>query len=245
MSAGTAHRSAGWALQAVQWSQPGSQPLVPSGTVPGPKPDPLPPTLIIQRSVNRWGSFCRDDADGRRVLKEGRLLREGDRGRKCITRAKNAVCQEGELASHSCPHRSETGGGSIGQFSKRGEDIQRCEQIEAANIGEARERANAMEDAWREERVAARKASKRRHKAAAAERAQELEHRRLKLIEEQIAETSAEGLAGVAVLMALWQHYNWDHSQWYDPEDFALSSAYAVIVKLTGGVDLAAQVERW
>jgi hypothetical protein len=54
----------------------------------------------------------------------------------------------------------------------------------------------------------------------------------------------AEGLAGIAVKMALWQHHNWDQAKGFDAEDVAVASAYTAIVKLTGA-DLAAEVERW
>jgi hypothetical protein len=73
---------------------------------------------------------------------------------------------------------------------------------------------------------------------------QELEHRRLRAIEEQIAETPAEGLTGMAVQMALWQHYNWDLRRFHTESDKALASSYETVVKLRG-VDLATQVERW
>ena len=63
-------------------------------------------------------------------------------------------------------------------------------------------------------------------------------------IEEQIAETPAEGLTGMAVQMALWQHYNWDLRRFHTESDKALASAYETVVKLRG-VDLATQVERW
>jgi hypothetical protein len=101
-----------------------------------------------------------------------------------------------------------------------------------------------MVTAWDDERSRLNRIARRRHKAAAAERAQKLEHRRLRAIEEQIAETPAEGLTGMAVQMALWQHYNWDLRRFHTESDKALASAYETVVKLRG-VDLATQVERW
>jgi hypothetical protein len=52
----------------------------------------------------------------------------------------------------------------------------------------------------------------------------------------------AEGLKGVAVKLALIQRER-DFMQ--EPATSLTDGAYETIVKLTGGVDLAAQVERW
>jgi hypothetical protein len=45
------------------------------------------------------------------------------------------------------------------------------------------------------------------------------------------------------VKLALWKHYSDDHSD--TVEEVAVASIYETVVNLTGGVDLAAQVERW
>jgi len=87
------------------------------------------------------------------------------------------------------------------------------------------------------------KAAQRRYKQPAAERANNLEDRRRAEIEQKIAETPAQGLKGLLVKLALWQHYHYDESDKNEHE--LLASAYESIVELTGGVDLAAQVERW
>jgi hypothetical protein len=39
----------------------------------------------------------------------------------------------------------------------------------------------------------------------------------------------AEGLAGIAVKMALWQHHNWDQAKGFDAEDVAVDD-FAVLV---------------
>jgi hypothetical protein len=93
------------------------------------------------------------------------------------------------------------------------------------------------------ERESCEKAPQRRYKRPAAERADNLEHRRQAEIEQTIAETPAEGLKGIAVKLALWKHYSDGHGD--EVEEVAVASVYETVVNLTGGVDLAAQVERW
>ena len=106
---------------------------------------------------------------------------------------------------------------------------------------EAREKARAMVVAWREEREAAEKRARRRHKASAAERAYELEYRPLSALEAQIIQTPAEGLAGIAIKLALCKHYYFD--TWSFSHD-TLATACETMAKIQG-VDLSAQVECW
>jgi hypothetical protein len=93
------------------------------------------------------------------------------------------------------------------------------------------------------ERERCRKAAQRRYKQPTAERANNLENRRQGEIEQKIAETPAEGLKGIAVKLALWKHYSDGHGD--EVEEVAVASVYKTVVNLTGGIDLAAQVERW
>jgi hypothetical protein len=93
------------------------------------------------------------------------------------------------------------------------------------------------------ERERCRKAAERRYKHSAAKRADDLEHTRQLEIEQKIASTPAEGIKGIAVKLALWKHYSDGHDD--NVEEAAVASVYETVVKLAGGTDLAAQVERW
>jgi hypothetical protein len=64
----------------------------------------------------------------------------------------------------------------------------------------------------------------------------------LRGIEDKIADTRADGLRGILVKLAVWRFWN-DLDD--GSEHYAVLSAYETLVKMTDGVDLAAEVERW
>jgi hypothetical protein len=73
------------------------------------------------------------------------------------------------------------------------------------------------------------------------QRAYELEYRPLSALEAQIVQTPAEGLAGIAIKLALCKHYYFD--TWSFSHD-TLATACETMAKIQG-VDLSAQVECW
>ena len=84
-------------------------------------------------------------------------------------------------------------------------------------------------------------AAKRRHKLPAAERAQRLERNRLEEIFDQILETPANGIGGLAVILALIQVER-DFLQ--EPATCLMDSASATMTKLIGGSASRAVVKR-
>jgi hypothetical protein len=126
--------------------------------------------------------------------------------------------------------------------SWNGDDRVKIVPLKAKNYQHAQELAGKVTADLAAERERYRKAAQRRYKEPAAKRADDLECRRLTEIEQKIAETPAEGIKGIAVKLALWKHYS-ERSD--DVEEVAVASVYETVVKLAGGTDLAAQVERW
>ena len=86
-------------------------------------------------------------------------------------------------------------------------------------------------------------AAKRKFKYASIERAYNKANHRLWDIRGEIVAAPAEGPIGIAIKLALWRHMGWDETDENNRE--LLVSAYETAVKLAGGVDYAAQVERW
>jgi len=127
--------------------------------------------------------------------------------------------------------------------SWHGDDRVKAVSFKAKDYRLAQQRADEARVTLLRERESCSKAAKRRYGYAAAKRGDDLAHRRLKEIEDQIAETPAEGLTGIAVKLALWRAWHYDEA--CDEVHDLLLSTYETAVKLTGGVDYAAQVERW
>jgi hypothetical protein len=127
--------------------------------------------------------------------------------------------------------------------SWHGDDRVKIVPLKAKDYPHAQKLAGKVMADLAAERERCKKAAQRRYKQPAAERVNNLEYRRQGEIERKIAETPAQGLKGLLVKLALWQHYNRGASDENDHE--LLTSAYESVVELTGGVDLAAQVERW
>ena len=118
----------------------------------------------------------------------------------------------------------------------------RFEPIKAADVTAAFMIAKSAEAAAIAERDKIEKAAKRKYRWAAADRADKQAHKQLSDIEDRIADTPADGLNGILVKLAVWRFWN-DLDD--GSEHFAVLSAYETLVKMTGGVDLAAEVERW
>jgi hypothetical protein len=127
--------------------------------------------------------------------------------------------------------------------SWHGDDRVKAVPFKAKDYRLAQQRADEARVTLLRERESCRKVAERKHKYAAAKRGDDLAHRRLKEIEDQIAETPAAGLTGIAVKLALWRVWHYDEAS--DEVHDLLLSTYEAAVNLTGGVDLAAQVERW
>ena len=125
--------------------------------------------------------------------------------------------------------------------SWHGDDRVKIVPLKAKDYPHAKRLAGKVNADLAVERERCEKAAQRRYKQPSAEKANNLEHKRQAEIEQKIAETPAQGLKGLLVKLALWQHYHHDES--YENEHELLASAYESIVELTGGVDLAAQVK--
>jgi hypothetical protein len=127
--------------------------------------------------------------------------------------------------------------------SAYGDDRVKTVPLKAKDYQHARGLAGKVVADLDAERDRRRKAAQRRYKEPAAKKADNLEHGRLAAIEQKIAETPAEGLKGIAIKLALWKHYSGGHDN--NVEEAAVASVYETVVKLTGGTDLASQIERW
>jgi hypothetical protein len=113
----------------------------------------------------------------------------------------------------------------------------------AKNLPAAEQQALAKKAEFDAERERSNRAAKRKHKWAAADRADKLATTQLSAIQDRITETPAEGLTGILVKLAIWRFWNGGEEGGNDHD--LLLSTYEAAVSLTGGVDLAAQVERW
>jgi hypothetical protein len=145
--------------------------------------------------------------------------------------------------SHAMPHAVPPGSLHAHFVAYRaGKPSHRFEPIKAADVMAAfrvAKSAEAMADA---ERDTIEKTAKRKYRWAAADRADKQANKQLSEIEDKIADTPADGLSGILVKLAVWRFWN-DLDD--GSEHYAVLCAYETRVEMTGGVDLAAEVERW
>jgi hypothetical protein len=118
---------------------------------------------------------------------------------------------------------------------------QKIVPLKARNFDAARNEAMKVQASLLAECRDNRKAAERKHKWASVERAFNASHRRLREIEDQIAQTPAEGLTGVAIKLALCVGEE-DFMQ--EPAVTLIATAYETLKRVTG-TDYLAEIERW
>ena len=105
-----------------------------------------------------------------------------------------------------------------------------------------RDKARKIEARMAADRERACTAAERKHGVPAKEKAAHRSTGRCAALENQIAETPAHGIVGVAIKLASAKH-NEDFLS--EPCDALVLSAYKTLIKVAGLPDYAAQAKRW